>query len=185
VDECWFSRFAQPRLHSWAASGQALRLVQRNPTKDDPEPRALACYGALRADTGQVVLHSASGQPNGHHTWFFVRGLLLIAQRERKRVLVVIWDNATWHKSKWLKARIRAYNQSAKRTGEPRLITLRLPTQSPWLNPIEPHWIHAKRAVCEPDGYLSSDILRARIHHYFDAPPFLWHAFKTGAPTLH
>jgi hypothetical protein len=26
-DECWFSRFAQPRMHSWAAKGEELRLI--------------------------------------------------------------------------------------------------------------------------------------------------------------
>lgn len=185
VDECWFSRFAQPHLHSWAPPGQALRLVQRARAKGDPDPRALACYGALRAHTGQVIVHSASGQPNSQHTWFFLTGLLLIARRERKRALVVIWDNASWHKSKALKAHIRAYNQAARLTGEPRLSTFRLPSRSPWLNPIEPHWLRAKRAVCEPDGHLSAHTLRCRIHNYFDAPPFLWHAFKTGAPILH
>lgn len=185
MDECWFSRFAQPQLHSWAPPQQALHVVQRVPVKGDPDPPALACYGALRADTSQVILHSASGQPNSQQTWFFLSGLLLIARREHKRVLVVIWDNATWHKSKTLKAHIRAYNHTARLTGDPRLITFRLPTRSPWLNPIEPHWAHAKRAVCEPDGQLSPHVLRVRLHDYFDVPPFLWHAFKTGAPTLH
>ena len=185
MDECWFSRFAQPQLHSWTASGQPLRLVQRQADNDDPQPKALACYGGLRADTGQVILHSATGQPNSRQTWFFLKGLLLIAQREGKRVLVVIWDNATWHKSKFIRSRIHAYNRDAKRSAQPRLLTFRLPIQSPWLNPIEAHWLHAKRAVCEPDNHLSASLLQRRIHRYFDAPPFLWHAFKTGAPTLH
>jgi transposase len=185
LDECWFSRFAQPHLQSWTVSGQPLRLVQRQANKAHAQPKALACYGGLRTDTGRVILHSATGQPNSQHTWFFLRGLLLIAHREHKRVLVVIWDNASWHKSKRLKSHIRAYNLAAKRTGLPRLLTFHLPIQSPWLNPIEPHWLHAKRAVCEPHDDLPYSVLQSRLHHYFDAPPFLWHAFKTGAPTLH
>ena len=38
-----------------------------------------------------------------------------------------------------------------------------LPTQSPWLNPIEPKWVHGKRAVVEPDGLLSAEQLAERI----------------------
>lgn len=185
MDECWFSRFAQPQLHSWAVADQPVRMVQRQQHKADTEPKALSCYGALRADTGQVILHSKTGQPNSQQTWFFLRGLLLIARREQKRVLVVIWDNASWHISRDMRGWIRTYNQSAKGEGGPRLLTLRLPTKSPWLNPIEPHWLHAKRAVSEPDGYLTVHTLQHRIHAYFDAPSFLWAAFKTGAPNLH
>ena len=36
-DECWFSRFAQPRMHSWAAKGEELRLVQRQPKPKEPD----------------------------------------------------------------------------------------------------------------------------------------------------
>jgi hypothetical protein len=28
----------------------------------------------------------------------------------------------------------------------------RLPVKSPWLNPIEPRWLHGKRAIVEPQG---------------------------------
>ncbi len=33
-----------------------------------------------------------------------------------------------------------------------RIVVCQLPVKSPWLNRIEPHWIHAKRAVVEPAG---------------------------------
>jgi hypothetical protein len=38
-----------------------------------------------------------------------------------------------------------------------------LPSKSPWLNPIEPKWVHGKRAVSEPDRLLSADELEARV----------------------
>lgn len=75
--------------------------------------------------------------------------LLDIARREAKRVVVLIWDNASWHKSKSVRQWIRAYNQRAKRAGDVRLLVFRLPTKSPWLNLMEPRWVHAKRQVCE------------------------------------
>ena len=41
-----------------------------------------------------------------------------------------------------------------------RLVLLYLPTYSPWLNPIEPKWLHGKRNVAEPDRVLGDrDVL--------------------------
>jgi hypothetical protein len=70
---------------------------------------------------------------------------------------------------------IRTYNRAAKQTGEPCLLTWLLSQQSPWLNPIEPRWIHAKQVVCEPDGELSSAELKRRLGIHFDTEPF-WHS---------
>ena len=33
-----------------------------------------------------------------------------------------------------------------------RIVSCLLPKQSPWLNAIEPKWVHAKRKVVEPEG---------------------------------
>lgn len=44
-DEVWWSRLAQPAMHTWAPDAQALRLVEKARPKTDPEPKALACYG--------------------------------------------------------------------------------------------------------------------------------------------
>jgi hypothetical protein len=46
-DETWFSRVARPSLQTWSAAGQPLRLVEQGLPKDDPDPKALACYGLL------------------------------------------------------------------------------------------------------------------------------------------
>ena len=46
-DEVWWSRFAQPNLSSWCEEEQTLRLVEQVKQKDDPDPKALACYGIL------------------------------------------------------------------------------------------------------------------------------------------
>jgi hypothetical protein len=40
IDEVWFSRLAQPTLHSWTA-GEALRLGLHPADRIDPEPKAL------------------------------------------------------------------------------------------------------------------------------------------------
>jgi hypothetical protein len=44
-DESWFSRFERPSLRSWAEAGEPVRLMRKEPTKDDPDPKALSCYG--------------------------------------------------------------------------------------------------------------------------------------------
>lgn len=103
--------------------------------------------------------------------------LLELARQEGKRVVVVIWDNASWHISQRIRAWIRAYNRAAKAAGEPRLLVHGLPIKSPWLNPIEPCWVHAKRSVCEPDDDLMPGELRRRLCAHFDTEP-LANTFK-------
>ena len=120
-----------------------------------------------------MLLRFSLGQPNSLQTWLFIIGLLAVARQEHKRVVVIIWDNASWHKSADIRSWIRAYNRAAKAVGEPRLLTHLLPVKSPWLNPIEPRWMHAKRAVCEPDGDLSPTELRRRLCNHFGSQPLL------------
>jgi hypothetical protein len=67
---------------------------------------------------------------------------------------------------------VRAYNQHAKQHNDVRLILWLLPKQSPWLNPIEAHWVHGKRAVLEPgDHTLTVPILRDRLGAHFHVSP--------------
>lgn len=171
-DECWFSRFAQPQAHAWAAADANLRLYQRSPERGETE-KAIACFGGVRHDTDEVLLYFSDGQPNSLHMWMFIVGLLAVARDAGKQVLVLIWDHASWHKSQDIRRWIHIYNRMAKQQGEPRLLTHRLPTKSPWLNPIEPRWVHAKRGICEPNGVLTPDVLRQRLCAHFDTQPLL------------
>jgi transposase len=157
--------------------------MQREPKRNEPQ-KALACFGAVRQDTQEVLLSFSDGQPKSLQTWLFVMGLLSLARQANKRVLVIIWDNASWHKSKDIRQWIRMYNHAAKASDDPRLIVHRLPTKSPWLNPIEPRWVHAKRAVCEPDGELTPAELRRRLCEHFDTTP-LFYTFKIDGLSLH
>ena len=43
-----------------------------------------------------------------------------------------------------------------------RIVTRLLPKKSPWLNAIEPKWIHGKRKVVEPAGVLGAYELAER-----------------------
>jgi hypothetical protein len=133
--------------------------------------KALACFGALRQDTAAVLLTFSDGQPNSLQMWRFIIGLLAVARTEGKQVVVLIWDNASWHTSAAIRHWTRVYNQAAKAAGEPHLLTHLLPVKSPWLNPIEPRWVHAKRGVCEPDGELTPSEMRRRLCSHFDTQP--------------
>ena len=166
-DECWFSRFAQPNAHDWGG----IRLVEREPARNETD-KALACYGAVRDDTRQMHLAFCPGQPNSANTLLFLPQLLDIGRAENKRVVIVIWDHASWHKSKQVRCWIRAHNRQAKQTGDVRLLVWLLPKKSPWLNPIEPRWLHGKPAVLEPGtDQLTPQILRDRLCIYYRSEP--------------
>jgi hypothetical protein len=51
-----------------------------------------------------------------------------------------------------------------------RIISCLLASRSPWLNPIEPEWIHGKRRVMEADGLLAAHELAERVCEAFDCP---------------
>ncbi|HEX2243995.1 MAG TPA: transposase [Gammaproteobacteria bacterium] len=166
VDEVWWSRLAQPRLHTWNAD-EPLRLVELVPDKSDPDPKALACYGLLRTDLNQVWLRFVEARPVSAITTEFLAWVSERLQAEGKKAWLLVWDNASWHISREVRRWIREHNRQAKQTGGARLIVCQLPTKSPWLNPIEPRWMHGKRAVVEPDRKLTAQELKQRIWDYY------------------
>ena len=152
---------SQPNLHSWSEEDEFLRLQELAVDKNDPDPKALACYGMLSAETGRMHLCFVSGRLVSQVTTDFLEWLCEQVQAQGKQVLVLIWDNASWHVSKQVKTWLREHNQTVLqkvRTGKRgmRIIPCWLPTKSPWLNRIEPKWVHGKRAVVEPARLLSA-----------------------------
>jgi len=166
-DECWFSRFAQPQMHAFATAADKLRLVQREPEKGESD-KAIACYGAVCDQTQERFFNFADGQPNSEKSIAFLSTLLAVAKARCQRVLIVIWDRATWHMSKKVTRWVRQHNHQVKKEEQSvRLLTCLLPTKSPWLNPMEPIWLHAKRKVVEPDGDLTVKVLKKRLCAHF------------------
>jgi len=165
-DETWWSRLAQPARHAWVGGGP-LRLEELTADKADPDPKALACYGLLRADTGQMLVRFVEGRPVSVVTEDFLGWVCRRLGAEGKKVLVLIWDNASWHVSKRVRAWIKAHNRRAKRRGGVRILACYLPIKSPWLNAIEPKWVHARRNVVELDGLLTAHQLAERVCAYF------------------
>lgn len=166
-DEVWWSRLAQPQLHSWAEADAPLRLQALTLPKGDLEPKALACYGVLvrrPATPERMLLRFVDGRPVSAVTIDFLQWACQRLARQGVKVWALIWDNASWHVSRAVRTWIRTHNRQVKRTGKGvRILACYLPSKSPWLNPIEPKWLHGKRAIVEPDRLLSPDELASRV----------------------
>ena len=170
-DETWWSRLAQPNLYTWEEAGHPLRLQQKTHDKTDPDPKALACYGllvrwAVTPDQIQqkIWLRFVEGNPNSNLTIQFMGWVCEELQAMGKKMLVMFWDHASWHISKMTQEWIAAHNKKSRqeRNGV-RILVCLLPKKSPWLNPIEPMWMHGKRKVLEPSRKLSATELAERV----------------------
>jgi hypothetical protein len=172
ADEVWWSRLAHPAMHAWACPDTALRLVEKARAPHDPDPKALACYGLLvRAHPTtpeQLWLRFAVGQPVSALTTQFLTWCCDRLAARGLRALLLVWDNASWHTSQQVRTWIHDHNRQVKQLGcGVRILPCRLPSKSPWLNPIEPKWIHGKRAVMEPARVLPAEELADRICAYY------------------
>jgi transposase len=176
-DEVWWSRFATPRMKAWQDKEHPLRLVEQSWQKNDPDPKALACYGVLWQEGSvshpvrqRMSLRFVNGRPVSDITTQFLDWCCAKLQKQGKTAWLLIWDNASWHTSKIVRSWIRQHNiQVANEKTGVRILPLYLPTRSPWLNPIEPKWIHGKRNVVEPDGLLTAKQLAERVSAYYGA----------------
>jgi transposase len=166
ADETWWSRLARPALHTWT-DGAPLRLVEQTVATTDPDPKAVACYGLLRRDgpaPEQVWLRFVTAHPVSAMTEQFLAWCCDRLVAEGTTTLVLIWDNASWHVSQHVRHWLRTHNQRAHRQGGVRIIPCFLPRKSPWLNPIEATWVHAKRRIVEPDRLLTAAELEERVY---------------------
>jgi transposase len=178
LDEVWWSRLARPDLFAWQDDRQPLRLVEQTVARADPDPKALACYGLLarswQADgqrTEAMWLRFVDGRPVSAVTVAFLAWCAEQAAALDKRAVLLVWDNASWHESQIVRTWLREHNQQVKHSGQGvRLIVCFLPVKSPWLNPIEPKWLHGKKRVAEPDRLLSATELADRVCATYGCP---------------
>ena len=160
-DEVWWSRLARPGLHAWSDDGPP--RLHEPPSEADGDPKALACYGLLRSDTGGMLLRFVEGRPVSQVTEDFLAWACARLAAEGKRALLLIWDNASWHVSRRVRAWIKAHNRRARAEGGVRIIACYLPVKAPWLNAIEPKWVHGKRAIIEPERKLTAGEVVERV----------------------
>jgi transposase len=175
-DETWWSRIAQPNLHCFSPGEAPLELEEKQVAKDDPGPKALACYGVLLRGqdcaADRLWLRFVDGRPlSGLTTQFLAWGSARLAA-EGKRAWLLVWDNAPWHVSKEVREWVREHNRQVKAgqaQGVP-IVLCFLPSKSPWLNPIEPKWVHCKRRVLEAKRVLTADEVEQRVCATFGCP---------------
>jgi transposase len=117
-----------------------------------------------------MLLRFVAGRPVSAVTCAFLAWVADRLAAEGTRVLALVWDNAGWHVSRAVRAWIRDHNRRAKRDGGCRLLVCRLPSKSPWLNPIEPRRAHGKRAVVESDRKLTAEELQRRLCDHYRCP---------------
>jgi hypothetical protein len=149
----WWRRIAPPAVRAWTATGRPLRLVERAVACG--EPKALACYGLLvrswpaaAAPEEALWLRFVDGRPVSAVTTQYLAWCCAKLAAAGKRALVLVWDNASWHGSKEVRTLIVRHNRAVKRAGVGvRIVGCPLPIKSPWLNPIEPKWVHGKKRI--------------------------------------
>jgi transposase len=140
----------------------------------------VACYGVLVRwwDRGpyhdpheEAWLRFVDGRPVSAITTRFLEWSCTKLAPAGKTALLLVWDNASWHLSHEVRRWIKAHNRHVRQTGRGgRIVPCPLPIKSPWLNPIEPTWVHGKGKVVAPDRLLSARELAQRVCAVFRCP---------------
>jgi transposase len=167
-DEAWFS--GNPRLTAGWGDGDSINVEK----PEQKLPGAWVLYAAEDAVTGWVHRHYAPRCNQGYVKEQLMM-LLRFYQALGKRLLVVVWDNASWHTGKMLRRWVCEYNRQAKQSGRIRLLLVYLPRRSPWLNPLEAIFSQAKRRVIGRNQVADNEELRVRVEQYFvpRSPPLV------------
>jgi len=119
-----------------------------------------------------MMLRFCEGRPVSATTEDFLGWVCRDLAAEGKKVLALVWDNAAWHVSRRVRRWIEAHNRRIRRVKAGcRIRVCGLPVKAPWLNPIEPKWVHGKRAIVEPGRKLSADEVRQRACDHYRCMP--------------
>ncbi len=173
-DEVWWSRLARPSLNAWTGDSP-LKIQLLKADEDDPDPDAIACYGFLRNDTHKVAVRFVEGRPLADVTTHFLDWLCRSVAKERKRVLIVVWDDASWHTADAVSSWVGEHNQHAGDASKVKVVICELPVASPWLNNIEPCYKHAKKVILDPERKLTAEETVTRVceHYGCELLPYL------------
>jgi len=72
-----------------------LRLLRKSVAKDDPDPKAISCYGLYLPEIGETWLRFVDGRPVSGVTTQFLEWSCEKLEAVGKKVLLLIWDNAS------------------------------------------------------------------------------------------
>jgi hypothetical protein len=131
-------------------------VVEKEAPAAETDRKALAGYRLFLPQTDTMLLRFVNGRPVSQVTCDSLAWIADRLAQDGKKALGLIWDNASWHLSKMVRKWLKTHNQRVKREGGCRPIVCHLPSKSPWLNPIEPRWVHGKRAIMEPTRLLTA-----------------------------
>jgi DDE superfamily endonuclease len=173
-DAVGWSRLAQPDQHGWTDAEATPKVPALTLPTDDRDPKALACDGLLvrpgpqQAD--QMWRRFVAGRPVSTVTIELLAWCSAQLAAQGVTAWCLIWDNASWHRSHAVRCGVRQHHQQVTHGAVGvRLVVCLLPSKSPWLNPIEPNWVHGKRAVAAADRLLSANELDARVYAYYSS----------------
>src|SRR5262249_22377953 len=103
-DEVWWSRLAQPALHTWTFDAAPLRLPEIALPRPKRAPKALACYGLLvrhvPTQPEQMLLRFVERRPVSSETTAFLAWCSTRLAAQGLTAVLLIWDNASWHISR-------------------------------------------------------------------------------------
>ena len=128
----------------------------------------VSCPAAPDTLPEQVWLRFVEDRPISAVTTQYLAWCCEKLEKIGKQALLMIWDNASWHISKKCATGFEQHNREVRQTGKGvRIVPCYLPIKSPWLNRIEPHWVHGKRHVVEPARLLTAQELADRVCAHF------------------
>jgi hypothetical protein len=145
-------------------------LVEQTVAQGDP--KAVACYGLLvrwwenvTDDPAEALwLRFVDGRPLSGVTTPFLAWCCAKLAAAGKTALLLVWDNASWPISREVSGWIATHNRQVKaENAAGRIVVCPLPIKSPWLNPIEPKWVHGQKRIVEPARLLTMDELETRV----------------------
>jgi len=76
-----------------------VRLLEKDPGRDDPEPKAVACYGIYVPELQRTWIRFMDGRPVSSITTRFLDYCIQKLAAAGKEALLLIWDDACWHKA--------------------------------------------------------------------------------------
>jgi hypothetical protein len=169
-DACW-SRLTQPNQHGRTDAEPTPNVQELTRPTDALDPKALACYGLLvrrgPQQPDQRGRRFVPGRPGRAVTIAFPAWCSARLAAQGFTALLLLWDHASWPRSQAVRRWIRQHHQRVKRGAKGvRLVVCPVPRNRPWLNPLDPTWVHGKRAVAEPDRLLRANALEARAYAY-------------------
>ncbi len=105
----------------------------------------------------QLWLRFATGQPVSPLTLQFVSWCCQRLAALGRRVLLLVSNDPLWHTIPLVRTWRRAHRNHVKETGPGvRIVAYRLTSKSPWINPMEPKWVHGTRPIVGPVHVLTA-----------------------------